>query len=90
MIKGEKAFELRPLKWQRSKFARKFFLQVHKTIGLFAGAIFVLIGLRGSILSFREDIDEWLNAPLRVNVPSAAGLSVAGRNSRSRNRRDAL
>jgi len=52
-------------------FTRKFFLEFHKIVGLFAGAIFVLIGLSGGVLAFREDIDEWLNAPLmRVETPA--------------------
>jgi len=52
-------------------FTRKFFLEFHKIVGLLAGAIFVLIGLSGGMLAFREDIDEWLNAPLmRVETPA--------------------
>ena len=43
---------------------RNALLLIHRTIGLFVGAVFVLVGLSGAILSFREDIDEWLNAPL--------------------------
>ncbi len=57
----------------RREFGRKVFIQVHRTIGLFAGAIFVLVGLSGGFLAFREDIDEWLNAPLmRVATPAQA------------------
>ena len=56
---------------QRRAFGRKIFLQIHKTIGLFAGAVVVLVGLSGSILAFREDIDEWLNASvMRVEIPA--------------------
>jgi len=55
----------------RRDVARKIFLQVHRTIGLFAGAVFVLVGLSGAILAFRESIDEWLNAPImRVDAPA--------------------
>lgn len=55
---------------QRREFARKLFQLIHKTIGLFAGAIVVLIGLSGSILAFRDNIDEWLNASImRVEIP---------------------
>lgn len=55
------------------QFARRAFLQLHRTIGLFVGAVFVLIGLSGSILAFREDVDEWLNAStMRVETPSQA------------------
>ncbi|TLG79342.1 PepSY domain-containing protein [Methylocystis sp. B8] len=58
---------------RRRDVARKIFLQVHRTIGLFAGAVFVLVGLSGAILAFRENIDEWLNAPImRVDAPAQA------------------
>lgn len=43
---------------------RKLWLDLHLTIGLVVGAVFVLIGLTGAILSFRAEIDEWLNADL--------------------------
>lgn len=57
------------------KDARKFLLQIHRTIGLFAGAVFVLVGLSGSILAFRETIDEWLNASImRVETPATPAL----------------
>jgi uncharacterized iron-regulated membrane protein len=51
-------------------FGRKLWLRVHRTIGLFLGALFVVIGLSGSILAFWQPIDEWLNAAImRVEVP---------------------
>ncbi|CAD6877223.1 hypothetical protein [Methylomonas albis] len=43
---------------------RKFWLKVHFYLGLFAGAIFVLIGLSGSLLAFEYPLDEWLNPGL--------------------------
>jgi uncharacterized iron-regulated membrane protein len=50
---------------------RRIFLRLHQIVGLFAGAIFVLVGLSGGLLAFREDIDERLNAPLmRVETPA--------------------
>lgn len=56
---------------RRREFTRQVFLQIHRTVGLFAGAVFVLVGLSGSILAFREDIDEWLNASImRVEIPA--------------------
>ncbi len=59
----------------RNERGRKIFLATHRIIGLFAGAILVLIGLSGSVLAFREDIDEWLNAPLmRVEAPARPSL----------------
>jgi len=58
---------------RRRDFERKFFLRIHQTIGLVAGAIVVLVGLSGSILAFREDIDEALNASImRVQIPAQA------------------
>ena len=67
----EKKIELDSRIAQRRAFGRKIFLQIHKTIGLFAGAIAVLVGLSGSILAFREDIDEWLNASvMRIEIPA--------------------
>lgn len=51
--------------------ARRAFFRIHQIVGLFAGAAFVLIGLSGGLLAFREDIDERLNAPLmQVQTPS--------------------
>lgn len=47
-------------------------LQVHRLIGLIAGAVFVLVGLSGALLAYREAIDETLNASImRVERPSA-------------------
>lgn len=43
---------------------RKLWLKVHLYLGLFAGAVFVLIGLTGSLLAFEYPLDEWLNADL--------------------------
>ena len=52
---------------------RKLWLTVHKYIGLFVGAVFVVIGLTGSILAFWQAIDEWLNAGImRVEIPAQA------------------
>ncbi|PPD44959.1 MAG: peptidase M4 [Methylocystis sp.] len=49
---------------------RNQFLRIHRIIGLFAGLVFVLIGLSGAVLSYREDIDELLNASImRVEIP---------------------
>ncbi|MGO8848037.1 MAG: PepSY-associated TM helix domain-containing protein [Methylocella sp.] len=52
---------------------RKLWLAVHKYIGLFAGAVFVLIGLTGSILAFGSQIDTWLNADVMSVEPPANG-----------------
>ena len=69
----EKSVGSEPPMVRRREFGRKVFLRIHRTVGLFAGAIVVLVGLSGSFLAFREDIDEWLNAPLmRVETPVQA------------------
>jgi uncharacterized iron-regulated membrane protein len=52
---------------KRYEWIRKLWLNVHLCIGLFVGAIFVIIGLSGSILAFRVEIDEWLNSDLLIN-----------------------
>jgi uncharacterized iron-regulated membrane protein len=54
---------------RRLEFGRWLWVRVHRTIGLFLGALFVLVGLTGSILAFWQAIDEWLNAGImRVDV----------------------
>jgi uncharacterized iron-regulated membrane protein len=58
---------------RRREITRNIFLPIHRMIGLVAGAVFVVIAFSGGLLAFREDIDEWLNAPLmRVDPPAEA------------------
>jgi len=52
------------------KTRRKLWLKVHLYLGLFAGAVFVLIGLTGSLLAFGSTLDAWLNPEL-MTVPVA-------------------
>lgn len=40
---------------------RRFWIQVHLVIGLTAGAVFVVMGLSGSVLVFYQGLDRWLN-----------------------------
>jgi uncharacterized iron-regulated membrane protein len=47
------------------KTRRKLWLKVHLYIGLFAGAVFVLIGLAGSLSVFKPEIDSVLNPALK-------------------------
>ncbi len=57
----------------RLELGRKFWIKVHRTIGLFLGALFVFVGLTGSVLAFWQSIDEWLNASImRVEAPPQA------------------
>lgn len=63
----------------RIENARRLYLRVHRLIGLCVGVVFVLMGLSGAILTYREAIDEQLNAALmRVAKPheKAAFLPV--------------
>lgn len=46
------------------KSRRKLWLKVHLYLGLVAGAVFVLIGLTGSLLAFEFPLDEELNSKL--------------------------
>ena len=46
------------------KTHRKIWLTVHLYLGLFAGAVFVLIGLTGSVLVFEHSLDAVLNPKL--------------------------
>jgi len=49
---------------------RTLWVKVHRYIGLFLGAIFVVVGLTGSVLAFWQTIDEWLNKDIMiVGVP---------------------
>lgn len=55
---------------RRLAFGRRLWIAFHRWAGLVLGAVFVLMGLSGSILAFREPIDEWLNAKImRVEAP---------------------
>ena len=45
---------------------RKFWLSIHRYIGLWGGVLFVLIGLTGSLLAFRQNIDEYLNSQIMI------------------------
>jgi uncharacterized iron-regulated membrane protein len=59
----------------RRRWARQLFLRIHRIIGLVAGAVFVLIGLSGALLAYREAIDEALNASImRVDQPASNAL----------------
>lgn len=49
---------------------RILWLKFHRWIGLVLGAVFVVVGLTGSILAFWQAIDEWLNKNIMtVAVP---------------------
>lgn len=55
--------------------ARAIWLKIHLYLGLFAGALFALLGLTGSLLVFSESIDTALNPQLAVSA--AAGPTAS-------------
>jgi uncharacterized iron-regulated membrane protein len=55
---------------------RKLWLKIHLWLVLCVGAVWVIVGLTGSINVFRWDIDEWLNPKLIVANPGAATQSL--------------
>ncbi|MBG0812485.1 PepSY domain-containing protein [Methylosinus sp. H3A] len=58
---------------------RRLWLDLHFYIGLVAGAVFVVLGLSGSLLAFRVEIDEWLNRDFFVATdyrPGGARASI--------------
>jgi uncharacterized iron-regulated membrane protein len=59
---GTRAARLSP----RLLIGRRLWLTVHKYVGLFLGAVLVVVGLTGSILAFWQAIDEWLNEDIMI------------------------
>ncbi|WP_036291093.1 PepSY domain-containing protein [Methylosinus sp. PW1] len=52
---------------------RTLWLAAHRYLGFVAGAVFVLLGLSGSLLAFRVEIDEFLNKDLFTPTHYALG-----------------
>ncbi|MGO4277735.1 MULTISPECIES: PepSY domain-containing protein [Cupriavidus] len=50
---------------------RTVFLKLHLYIGLTFGLLFVLMGLTGTMIAWREELDTWLNPDLLVASSSA-------------------
>jgi uncharacterized iron-regulated membrane protein len=59
------------------KARRRAWLKVHLYLGLFAGAVLVVIGLSGSILVFWQEIDTWLHPEWHRVQPQAAYRPLA-------------
>ncbi|SFK69186.1 PepSY-associated TM helix domain-containing protein [Methylocapsa palsarum] len=73
ILEGRAAIRLAPRPSPRLALGRKLWIQFHSLIGLFLGAVFVVIGLTGSILAYWQTIDEGLNsAIMRVENPTQA------------------
>ncbi|CAG2156845.1 hypothetical protein LMG19282_05319 [Cupriavidus campinensis] len=54
---------------------RTVFLKLHRYIGLTFGLLFVLMGLTGTMIAWREELDTWLNPDL-LEASSAARIPV--------------
>lgn len=55
--------------------ARKFWVWLHRWIGLSISILLIIVGLTGSVLAFREELDLWLNPDLlRVTIRDAPML----------------
>lgn len=52
------------------KRRRKLWLSVHLYLGLGAGAVLLVIALTGSVLTFWQEIDRWLNPELSLVNPA--------------------
>lgn len=55
---------------------RKFVLNIHSIIGVFLGLIFVMNGLTGSAIVFREEADRALNPVLMQVIPQSKQASI--------------
>ncbi|MEL6649667.1 MAG: PepSY-associated TM helix domain-containing protein [Bacteroidota bacterium] len=58
------------------KHQRKWYLRWHLYLGLFAGTIIMIVALSGTILTFRDEIDRWLNPELMLVEPQGEVLPV--------------
>lgn len=56
---------------------RKFWLQFHLWLGLLFGAVFVLLGITGSLLVFRYEIDEFLQPELLLTAGDGPRKSLS-------------
>lgn len=63
-----------PGRSHRAHVWRKGWLRLHLYLGLWAGALLVIVGLTGSVLVFMNELDAWLNLDLlTVAAPSENG-----------------
>lgn len=52
--------------------ARRLWLRLHRDLGLTLGAVFVLLGITGSLLVFYPRLDLWLNPQLQIAPQAVA------------------
>lgn len=55
------------------KHQKKWFAQWHAWAGIFAGAVLIIVGLTGALLSFEEELDVWLNPALYTFEEKGSG-----------------
>jgi uncharacterized iron-regulated membrane protein len=58
------------------KRARRWWLYLHLCVGLTLGAVFVLLGVTGSLLVFYPELDRTLNPALRPSAPAVQIVSI--------------
>jgi uncharacterized iron-regulated membrane protein len=58
------------------KRARRWWLYLHLCVGLALGAVFVLLGVTGSLLVFYPELDRTLNPALRPSAPAVQIVSI--------------
>lgn len=66
----------KPTANEKAVARRRVWLKLHLWLGLPLGAVWVLLGLTGSLNVFRWDIDEWLNPELVISAPGDAPLAL--------------
>jgi sulfite reductase (NADPH) flavoprotein alpha-component len=55
---------------------KNFWFQAHWLVGITAGIVLAIVGTTGSILSFEDEIQEWMNRDVRrVEAPGATPLT---------------
>ncbi|MEL7530527.1 MAG: PepSY-associated TM helix domain-containing protein, partial [Bacteroidota bacterium] len=55
---------------------KKWYLRWHLYLGLFAGTIIMVVALSGTVLTFRDEIDRWLNPDLLLVKPQGEVLAI--------------
>ena len=60
----------------KTKGLRRRLLSVHKTLGLWVGVVFVLLGVTGSALTFYQELDALLNPGITPTTARVGDISV--------------
>jgi len=55
---------------------KRWYLRWHLYLGLLAGGVIAIVALSGTVLTFRNEIDRWLNPALMEVEPQGEPLSI--------------